>query len=663
MQFTAFLNMAFLKQADVMNKKNKKNISNSNTISYKDNNVITKKMLWFLGIISFLIYVNTLNHGFVLDDIAVIEQNRFVKKGFAGISELFSTFYWQGYWDLNAGLYRPMSLVFFAIEWQLLPNNPSIHHFFNVFYYSLSIILLFKTLSYYLKDYSIWITFFIVLLFTVHPIHTEVVANIKSRDEIFCFLFFISSIYFLFIKEKKQYQILGIISYLFCLLSKEAGILFLPILLFLFWFKYRKTFFLKTIPIISVSVFWIILHNYIILNSPYKRIQYTYLDNSLFGCDVISSKIATGFSILTRYIINSIYPNNLSYDYSFNQFPCTSIDSYSFIFSMLLFGILLYLFYFFRTRNKIVSFGILFFLITIFIASNIVFLIGTTMGDRLLYSPVLGIIIAVVFMLFYFSNISEVEKFYHPSIYFLSFIALLFSFNTFNRNKVWKSNDTLFNEDLSNAPNSARVNFNHATVFFNQLSSDTELQKKQLPFVIDAYKKVLSIDNNDKGTLINLGVCYYKLKDYKMSIYYTKRALGLNKNDYALQSNLADAYFRNNDLNEAINIYKMLIDNNYSQENTYNYFGVALFNKKDYDKSIAVFKEGINKNSNSVELWLNLGNALAASGNFNKAINAFEKANALNPNDKNTLKFLVMIYQQIGNTEKANYYYSEFIKN
>lgn len=648
-----------------MKSKKKINISNVNQIDNLDKRRIVQKMIWFLAAVSFLLYANTLNHGFVLDDIAVIEQNSFVKKGFAGIPELLSTLYWQGYWDSNAGLYRPMSLVFFAMEWQLFPNNPFIHHFFNVFYYVLSIVLLFKVLHYYLKKYSIWITFFIVLLFAVHPIHTEVVANIKSRDEIFCFLFFILSIYFLLIKEKKTFQVLGVVSFLFCLLSKEAGILFVPILLFLFWLKFKtdkSAFFAQIIPIISVSALWLILHRYIILSSPFKRIQYTYLDNSLFGCEDLTTKIATGFTIFARYIVKSIYPYTMSYDYSFNQIPCVTVSSFSFVASLLLIGMVLGLAYFFRSKNSLISLGILFFLITIFIATNIVVLIGTTMGDRLLYAPVLGIIIATVFLLFHLSKNTELKTFYNPSVYFLSVVVVLFSFKTLNRNKVWKSNTTLFTEDLTNSPNSARVNFNYATVFFNQLPSDVELQKQQLPFIIDSYKKALVIDPNDKGALTNLGVCYYKMKDYKTSINYTKQALTLTKTDYSLQSNLADAYFRNNNFDEAISIYKELIQNNYILENTYNYYGAALFNKKNYSKAIIDFKEGIKQNSSSIELWMNYGNTLAASGNLKEAITAFEKVHELNPNEKNALKFLAMVYQELGNIDKANYYYSEFIK-
>ena len=66
---------------------------------------------------SFALYLNTLNHGFVLDDIAVVEQNQYVKKGFKGIPEILTTFYWQGFTNVNVGLYRPLSLTAFAAEY------------------------------------------------------------------------------------------------------------------------------------------------------------------------------------------------------------------------------------------------------------------------------------------------------------------------------------------------------------------------------------------------------------------------------------------------------------------------------------------------------------------------------------------------------------------
>ena len=100
-----------------------------------------KYVVYILAAIAFLTYVNTLGHGFVLDDIAVIGENKLVHEGLAGIPRILTTFYWQGYWDVNAGLYRPLSLVMFAIEWQISPGNPFIHHLVQVDFHFIFLVL------------------------------------------------------------------------------------------------------------------------------------------------------------------------------------------------------------------------------------------------------------------------------------------------------------------------------------------------------------------------------------------------------------------------------------------------------------------------------------------------------------------------------------------
>ena len=72
----------------------------------------------------------------------------------------------------------------FAVEWEISKNNPVLSHWVNVIFYALTGWLLFITLFKLLKEYNIVVPFIISILFISHPIHTEVVANIKSRDEL-----------------------------------------------------------------------------------------------------------------------------------------------------------------------------------------------------------------------------------------------------------------------------------------------------------------------------------------------------------------------------------------------------------------------------------------------------------------------------------------------
>ena len=76
----------------------------------------------------------------------------------------------------------------FAVEWQLAPEKPELSHWINVLLFALTCFVLFNTLSLYLQK-GFLIPFIAALLFAAHPLHTEVVANIKSRDEILSLLF------------------------------------------------------------------------------------------------------------------------------------------------------------------------------------------------------------------------------------------------------------------------------------------------------------------------------------------------------------------------------------------------------------------------------------------------------------------------------------------
>ena len=152
---------------------------------------ITTRYALFLGILSFCVYANTLQNDYALDDWPIVQYNQIVNKGLSGIPEILVTPYWYGNLKNLAEIdeYRPLSLVSFAIEYQLFPGNPLPAHLINVLLFAFCVVLLFKALNHLLSEKSPTMAFITALLFSLHPIHTEVVANIKSRDELLCFLF------------------------------------------------------------------------------------------------------------------------------------------------------------------------------------------------------------------------------------------------------------------------------------------------------------------------------------------------------------------------------------------------------------------------------------------------------------------------------------------
>ena len=132
---------------------------------------------YLLFAVEFIIYFNTLHHCYVLNDFSTISDNRVTTKGIKGIPEVFTHFYRYDHYSTDDGLYRPITVTIFAIEWWISPNNPPLAHFVNIFFYALTGWVLFKFWKKLLFGYNIVLPFVAVLLFVTHRIHTEVVAH------------------------------------------------------------------------------------------------------------------------------------------------------------------------------------------------------------------------------------------------------------------------------------------------------------------------------------------------------------------------------------------------------------------------------------------------------------------------------------------------------
>ena len=210
---------------------------------------------WYFPLLVFLLalvqYSNTLTHDYAWDDELVITKNAATQKGIAGLGTIWT----KPSFITQRDIYRPIPQSLFAIEKQFFGNNPAVGHGFSILYYALCVLLLFLVLKKLFRKTHPVILLAITALFAVHPIHTEVVANIKSRDEILALLFGLGSIFF-FIKyldySKIKYLLLAIIMLGLGCLSKLNAITILGFFPVLYFYRkmekapWIKTSFLKT---------------------------------------------------------------------------------------------------------------------------------------------------------------------------------------------------------------------------------------------------------------------------------------------------------------------------------------------------------------------------------------------------------------------------------
>lgn len=197
-----------------------------------------------LALVSFLLYTDTLNHGYNMDDELVTIDQRLTTQGTKALPEIFTSYYFDNMIG-NKYEYRPIVLATFAIEHQFLGIDPHTSHIINVILYALTMALLFVTLRYIWRDKHWILPALVTLLFAAHPLHTEVVASIKNRDEILAFLGGTLGILFAFkfvnSPNRKQYvlyYLLFILFFVFGVLSKRTALAFaLLIPITLSWFN------------------------------------------------------------------------------------------------------------------------------------------------------------------------------------------------------------------------------------------------------------------------------------------------------------------------------------------------------------------------------------------------------------------------------------------
>ncbi len=570
------------------------------SVPKKDIKIIAKPIPWYrneyiigfiLAAIAFILYANTFKNDYALDDYFAITTNKLVKEGFQGIPNLLRTDFWQSA-DKNLGYYRPLSLITFAIEFQFFGLSPHISHFINVLLYALTVFCLFKLLRKLFPDSNILFSTIITLLFAAHPLHTELVANIKGRDELLSFLAIILMLCFnlRFIDTGKiVWMAFSLISLYLGLLSKESafvGIALLPLVAY----YYKKTsigaLFKLCLPFVAVFALFFIQKTLLLGNSaasvPKDLIFYPYFQPEI--------RYASSFMLFLYYFRMLLFPHPLLYDYGFNQLPGVQWDNIQALAGLLLFLAIVTIGVYYAWKKKPMGFAILFFYITIAPAIGFVLLRGGIFAERLLYASSFGFCIAVMLLLDrvlqtrFISNAAPriAKPGQLPLLIGVSAIAFIgFSYKTITRNHDWKDNFTLVSADQKAGSNSAQNHYQYGMLLIDKANTGPRLANrdsllkagivplklavKMVPNFADAYFRLgfayeLLMETNPSRTTVDTALLYFTratetgptmssafihlghinnwLRNYDKSLQYYSRALDLDPGNEAIKAKL-----------------------------------------------------------------------------------------------------------------------------
>jgi len=556
-----------------------------------------------LAIISFLVYANTLQNGYVMDDATVITRNTIVTKGVAGIPELLVTSRLKGFaLTDNEESYRPIPLIMYAIEYQVFGANATEGHLFNIVSFICCVLSLFFFLNKLLND-KIRIAFIASLLFAIHPIHTEVVANIKSRDELLCFLFaFLSLIMFIDYTRlgKLPKLLMGALMLFLSLLSKETSIAFLLIIPLVFFFyindNRRRSIHIITAAL-AVTICFLAIRG-LVLNGHHAN-NIVFLSNPLITAG-LTSRVATAIMVLGMYLKLLFIPYPLVCDYSYNSIPIVDFENIFALASLALYLSLavVSIYRLIKIRKDPWAFGILFFLGTIALFSNIPFLVYSEMAERFLFFASAGfcLLIALAFERWAAKpGVLDLSTIKNKTAYAtITGVCIIFSVLTVMRNSDWKDNYTLFTSDLKKSANDCELYFYVATEISQNISSEesnavnnAETGRQSLYYL----DKAIAIYPDFDAAHAETGRIYNYLYMFDSGIIHDKEALAINPINSIASYDLAMADYFLKQYTEAIAFFKKTISLQPGFELAYINLGRCYSNIKQYDSAIIYFNK------------------------------------------------------------------------
>ena len=453
-----------------------------------------------IPLLAFGLYWICLPYGYVLDDQIVITDNQFTKKGIAGIWDILSTESFSGYFggqqDLVAGArYRPLSIISFAIEQSVFGDNPYIRHFINILLYGLLGLLIFRIFSILLPDKeTFWllsIPFLTVILYILHPVHSEVVANIKGRDEIMTGLGALGALYFVLLylpSQNKRWLVASGISMFLGLMSKENAITFLaviPLTLYFFTDARRKDYIVILLPSLIAAIIYMVIRTNVIGYVLDSGKAITDLMNDPFLEMTGVEKLATIIYTLGEYLRLLVFPHPLTHDYYPYHIPIMNFGKPGTLISLALYIGMIYLFIKLWKSKSIYAWSIGFFIITVSIVSNFVFPVGTFMNERFIFIPSIAFSLVCAWVLVKYGWNSQKPILRWGTVAFIVLLAGGYAFKTYTRIPAWKDALSLNGQAAMVSPNSARSNAFMATALY-ELGRDTLVEADKVKIFEEA---------------------------------------------------------------------------------------------------------------------------------------------------------------------------------
>lgn len=417
-----------------------------------DENKIKKYIIPVLAFVAFFIYANALLNGFVWDDEEQVVNNTVIRD-LRNLPMVFtsSTFYAGGA-GLSGGFYRPLVTLSYFIDYKLWGLDPLGYHFIQLLFHVANVLLVYFLLKNIFArnnlangDFAAGLA---ALLFAVHPANVESVAYVGSIGEvIYAFFVFLALLVFVSGADFQNGTIRGkawittFILIFLGLLAKETAIVALPIILIYLWLFVGPKLgdFVKFFAGSAVTIGLYLFLRLAVAKVPPVSAYFAPITHA----SLIERLMTIPYAVLS-YLGIIFFPKDLSISRQFVVYSAANPHFWAaFMFLAVLAAVAL--FYIYKTRSKLLFFFLLWFVVALAPALNIIPL-DMTMAERWLYVSSVGILAALAAVIVPFI-IGLPRTWRGLAVFFVIVLTFTLSIRAIARNENWKDGLSLYSHD------------------------------------------------------------------------------------------------------------------------------------------------------------------------------------------------------------------------
>ncbi len=590
-----------------------------------------------------LIYSSAINNDFTTwDDNHYVTGNRFIKDfSKEGIKTL---------WTERTGMGGTrLTLTSFMIDYKLWGLNPTLYHAENVLWHILNSLLLYFLILRLLKNNKI--AFVTAVLFAIHPMHVESVAWISERKDVLYTFFLILCLhaYISYIKTKKPlskglYWLAFTMSFYLSWHSKFSAVV-IPPLLFLIDYILQRRFtiwlILEKLPILvftATEVYRIAFGAYARMDFHGKKMVESF--HQTYKYTLFEKSLLASYSLLF-YLIRFFLPVKLSAIIPYpaqsdGAFPTEYYLALGFV-VILLAGLIILLYRLKKNRREYI-FGVLFFLLTISVFLHFISIKGVVVvADRYTYVSYIGLSFMTGIFLCYIKK--PIQKNISWSIFLV--LLVFMSILTFQRNKVWKNDISLFTSVLKTNPNVVAALNNRGNAYNN-------IRKYEL--AIKDFNRGLEIEPNFLYLYNNRAQAYHQLDSNNLALKDLETAITLDPRYLEAYLNKAQVLLSMDEISEAIEVYSKACEIAPYRSMIYVSRAEAYLKVNKPQEALADYTKAVEVHPKNYLAYYELGRIYSQNQELQKALFNFEKAKELNP-------FMPEVYNELGqvNNDLQNY--------